>query len=267
MKRLLMVLALVLGASAPALAQVAIPNTLVAGTTIRASDLNTNFSTLGNHALDRLSGGNISGNVTLDPGVTLDGIDIGAALCTTCSATFKNLTLSSPTTGLTIASNVIVDSTGKIPALTSTYFTSLALDAANLTGTIATARMGTGTGTDAKFLRGDGTWTSVLNITEYDAGNSGTSKTLDFATNGPLQKVTRTGSCTFTLTAPSKPGMVVVKMVHEASATAYTVTFSPTVKWPGGTSPTWTNTSGAIDLVSLYWDGTSWFGVQTANYS
>ena len=134
-------------------------------------------------------------------------------------------------------------------------------------GTFATARLGSGSATNATFLRGDGTWASVINVSEYDAGNSSTAITLNFATNGPLQKVTRNGSATYTLTSPTYPGTVVVKFVHTTNATAYTVTFSPLVKWPGGTSPTWTNTSGAVDLVSFYWDGTAWYGIQSANYS
>lgn len=103
--------------------------------------------------------------------------------------------------------------------------------------------------------------------TEFNAGNSGTAKAINFASNGPLQKVTRTGNCTFTLTAPSTPGTVILRMVHEASATAYTVTFSPTVKFPDGTAPTWTNTSGAVDILTLYWDGTTWWGVQAPAFA
>lgn len=127
MKRLLLVL-LCVGAlsGAPALAQITIPNTLVAGTTIRAGDLNTNFSTLGNHALDRLSGGNVSGNITLDSGITIDGLDLSTALCATCAVTHKDLTLTSPDTGITVAGVNIVNSTGKIPALSSTYVTDTA---------------------------------------------------------------------------------------------------------------------------------------------
>ena len=319
MQKLLLILVCVGALSgAPALAQVTIPNTLVAGTTIRAGDLNTNFSTLGNHALDRLSGGNVSGNITLDSGITIDGIDISTALCSTCAVTHKDLTLTTPTTGLTVNSVNIVNSTGKIPALTSTYFTSVAFDAANLTGTAAaingaaitalnatqltsgtvpdarfpatlpaadgaaltalnasnlssgtaaTARLGSGAGANTNFLRGDGSWAAVINVTEYNAGNSGAAITLNFATNGPIQKVTRTASATYTLTAPTYPGTVLVRFIHEASATAYTVTFSPTVKFPGGVAPTWTNSSGAIDVLSLYWDGAAWYGVQSANYS
>lgn len=155
MKKLLLLLVLLFTATA-ASAQVTIPNTLVAGTTIRAADLNTNFATLGNASLNRLSGGNISGNVTLDGGITVDGIDISATICTSCTPTLSKLTLSNTSsTAFTVGGGItagtgavaIVDTTGKIPALSSTYFASLvgssltALNATELTsGTVPDAR-------------------------------------------------------------------------------------------------------------------------------
>lgn len=103
---------------------------------------------------------------------------------------------------------------------------------------------------------------------EYDNGNSGTTKTIDWATNGPLQKVTRTGNCTYTLTAPSVPSTLVLKFIHETgTSTAYTVTYSPTVKNPSGTAFSFTNTTAAIDIVTFYWDGTSYYVVGQANFS
>lgn len=135
MKKLFAAVAATLLLAGPARAQVTIPNTLVAGATIRAADLNTNFSSLGSAALNR-TGGTLTGNITASGGVTIDGIDIGATVCTTCTLTVKDLVLSSPATGLTVAGNVIVNSSGKIPALTSTYFTSLSFAASNLTGAL-----------------------------------------------------------------------------------------------------------------------------------
>lgn len=142
MKTFLLTSLLSLGLVLSASAQITVPNTLVAGATITSAGLNTNFSTIGNHALDRLAGGNIAGNVTADAGITIDGIDIGATVCVTCAPTFKDLTLASPATGLTVAGNVIVNSTGKIPAISSTYFTSLS--GANLT-TLTAANISAGT--------------------------------------------------------------------------------------------------------------------------
>ena len=140
-------------------------------------------------------------------------------------------------------------------------------------GTSATGAVQTVTpGTTNKMLVSGGsaavpTWSWYSNPAEYDNGNCGAAKTLDFATNGPVQKVTRNASTTLTLTAPAIPAMVVLKLVHEASATAYTVAFSPTPKWPGGVAPTFTNTSGAVDILTLYYDGATWYGSNQANFS
>lgn len=61
--------------------------------------------------------------------------------------------------GLTIFGTNIINTAGKIPAISSTYFTSTAIDAALITsGTIATARLGSGTANATTFLRGDSTW-------------------------------------------------------------------------------------------------------------
>jgi hypothetical protein len=69
--------------------------------------------------------------------------------------------------GITAGSGAvgIVDTTGKIPAISSTYFASLSganltnLNASNISsGTVATARLGSGVASSATFLRGDGTW-------------------------------------------------------------------------------------------------------------
>ena len=102
---------------------------------------------------------------------------------------------------------------------------------------------------------------------EFDNGNSGTARAINFLANGPLQRVTRNGSATYTLTPPLAPGTLVLKFVHDTTATVYTVTYAPAVKNPGGTAFTFTNTSAAIDIVTLYWDGTSFFAVGQAAFA
>lgn len=254
---------------------ITIPNTFVNQTTASATQVNANFTSLAAGALNR-AGGTMTGTLTaqqITPASTAT-YDLGTTATRFRDGWFsRTLTVGG---GITAGSGVvgIVDSTGKIPALSSTYLTDLS--GANLTtlngtnvssGTVAVARLGTGTPTNANFLRGDGTFATVINATEFNAGNSATAITLNFATNGPLQKVTRTGSATYTLTAPTYAGTVMLRLIHEATATAYTVTFSPAVKYPSGTAPTWTNTSGAVDIISLYWDGAAWWGVQSPNFS
>lgn len=101
---------------------------------------------------------------------------------------------------------------------------------------------------------------------EVDNGNSGTSKNIDW-TAGQKQKITSTGSCTITFTAPLGPSNLTLRIIHENSVTAYAYTWPATVKWPGGTKATTTNTANAIDVVSFYYDGTNYYGVGSSNFS
>jgi hypothetical protein len=73
-------------------AQVAVPNTFVAGERILASAMNANFDALESNVLNR-TGGTITGNINVDNGVTVDGIDLSAVLGGTGTPTFGSLTV------------------------------------------------------------------------------------------------------------------------------------------------------------------------------
>lgn len=140
------------------LAQITVPNTLVAGATIRANELNTNFTDIAAKALNRISGGTIEGNVTLTDNVTFDGVDISDFLTSTQVLTQATGSAGTPSfsvvgdlntglyfpaadeialslggtqrlllnaSGLTVWGTNIINGSGKIPAITSTYFASL----------------------------------------------------------------------------------------------------------------------------------------------
>lgn len=183
MKHILGALSALLLFATTASAQITIPNTLVAGATIRAAELNTNFSTLGDKALNRLSGGTIEGNITFTDNITIDGVDLSDFLQTTGEvrsqtaglvtapaysrtgdtstgvyfpgvsgevavslAGVQRLLLNA--SGVTAYGVNIINATGKIPALTASYFTSV--DASTLTGLNASA-LASGSVPDARL--------------------------------------------------------------------------------------------------------------------
>lgn len=97
----------------------------------------------------------------------------------------------------------------------------------------------------------------MIHPNEYDAGNSGTSKTISW-TNGSAQKLTLTGNCTLTITDPSSTGSIYILRLIQGSG-PYTMTWPSTVKWPENASaPTLTSTSGRKDVFSFYWNGTNY---------
>lgn len=180
MKKVLATLLMILAFASGASGQITVPNVLQAGATIRAAELNTNFDDIATKALNRISGGTIEGNITVATNITVDGVDLSDFLLSTGEVRGGTAgTVAAPTfsivgdtgtgwyfpaasqlaaalggvqrllldaSGLTIYGNNIINNTGKIPAISSTYFASLdgsaltnitAASAVNFTGLLA----------------------------------------------------------------------------------------------------------------------------------
>lgn len=93
---------------------------------------------------------------------------------------------------------------------------------------------------------------------EQDAGNSGTSDTIDLSLGSSI-KSTLTGNVTYTLTNPVTGGTYVFRILTGAGS--FTTTWPATVKWSASQGAyVTTTTASRMDLVSLYWDGTNYYG-------
>lgn len=139
MEKLIVLIAFIVALTIVGSGQITVPNTFVGS--VPVSQLNTNFSTIGDGALKR-NGGTITGNITVNSGVTIDGVDIGAVLGASSASTgvFQQITTSNTgATSIDIAGGItagtgnvgIVGTDGRIPAISSTYFSSLS--GANIT--------------------------------------------------------------------------------------------------------------------------------------
>lgn len=134
--------AFVLALSVLSSGQVTLPYTFT--TSVPVAQLNSNFSTLGTGALNR-AGGTLTGNITANAGVTIDGVDVGALLSggSGTLATGSLTTSSASATSIDAAGGItagtgnvgIVDTTGKIPALSSTYLANLSATNLTISGT------------------------------------------------------------------------------------------------------------------------------------
>lgn len=104
----------------------------------------------------------------------------------------------------------------------------------------------------------------VTTASENNAGNSSTALTINWAT-ASSQKVTLTGNVTYTFSGAVVGGRYILKQIQGAGP--FTATWPAAVKWPGGTPPTLTATSGHLDLITFYYDGTDFFGSFSLNYT
>lgn len=89
-------------------------------------------------------------------------------------------------------------------------------------------------------------------------GNLTGAQTIDLAT-GSYFTGTVTGATTITLTSSGSNGGIRGALIKLVNPGAFVITFSPTVKWAGGTAPTFT-TAGTDFLNILSDDGITFYG-------
>jgi len=92
---------------------------------------------------------------------------------------------------------------------------------------------------------------------EVDNGNSGAAKTIDWGM-GQKQKLTLTAACAISYTDPPGVGNFILKLV-QGGAGGYTVTWPGTVKWPSSVIPVISPALGNEDLISVYFDGSTYY--------
>lgn len=99
----------------------------------------------------------------------------------------------------------------------------------------------------------------------FDAGNSGTAKTLDW-NNGNNQLVTLTNNVTFTLSNPKDGGQYMI--IIDSGMGAFTATWPGSVLWPSGVAPVITIAAGKRDVVKFDYDLTAgkYYGSYQQNY-
>jgi hypothetical protein len=98
-----------------------------------------------------------------------------------------------------------------------------------------------------------------------DDGNSGTSKTIDW-TLGTSHKITMTGNCTFSFTAPPGPCWLQLRMTQDGTG-GHTAVW-PSMKWAGGSAQVLTPTlTTGMDIVSIYYDESAYYGIFAAGFA
>lgn len=107
---------------------------------------------------------------------------------------------------------------------------------------------------------------TVQNPSEYNLGNSGSSVTVDFA-SGPRQKVTLTSATVaLTFTNPPYPSSNCRLKIIQDTTGSRLITTGGAVYWPNDTLPVPTSSTGAVDIINLYWDGTAWWATMAKNF-
>ena len=85
---------------------------------------------------------------------------------------------------------------------------------------------------------------------------------IDFSTGNIFKINLGTNITTLTITNPA-PGTFLLEIIQGGT---YTVTFPTGWKWSGGTAPTITATNGKTDIITIVYDGTTYFASAVQNF-
>jgi hypothetical protein len=97
---------------------------------------------------------------------------------------------------------------------------------------------------------------------EYDNGNSGAAKTVDFGANGSRQRITMTDNCNITLAGMTVVGQYRVKVIQNGTGN-FTPTFAGVpITWAGSDAPD-AQAANGVTFVDFYYDGATAWGSWT----
>jgi hypothetical protein len=116
-------------------------------------------------------------------------------------------------------------------------------------------------GTDRKLLLLD-TAQNVIDVKQAVAASTATT-TVNWV-SGNVADITLTSNTTFTLSNPVI-GTYIIKLT-QGGAGGFLATWPATIKWSGGIAPVLTTTAGKVDIITLVWDGTNYFGSYALNF-
>ena len=168
---------------------------------------------------------------------------------------------------LTVDKALISDASGKV-AVSSVTSTELGY-VSGVTSNIQTQLDGKLTDFSLEIYTGDVNIAGELTALSYNESyvgltSSGGNVTVD-AEAANVFGITLSENTTFTFSNPPSNGTAygfTLKIIQDASASGYTVTWPSSVDWPDATAPTLTSTASAVDQFVFYTHdgGTTWYG-------
>ena len=106
--------------------------------------------------------------------------------------------------------------------------------------------------------------TNFFEFTKQSTRGNGTTE-VDWKLGNKFEFTFGAQNETFNFIAPKKPCNLSLTIVQDRIGSR-TITWPP-IKWAGGTAPALSKEAGAIDIVSLYYDGTNYFGMASLGFA
>jgi hypothetical protein len=197
-------------------------------------------------------------SIVAGTGVTISGgntVSIGQSVATTASPSFSGATIS----GLNVAGIVTNSAAGVLATATTTGTGNIVRSSS---ATLVTPVLGDATASSV-IIAGDVT-AKRFKLTMPNAITAAATTTIDLSLGNVFTVNMGLNVTTLTLTNPVV-GTYLIKFVQDATGTR-DVTFPVAWKWAGGVIPSLTNTAGKLDIVTLIYDGTTYYTTIVQNF-
>jgi hypothetical protein len=197
-------------------------------------------------------------SIVAGTGVIISGgnmVSIGQSVATTASPSFSGATIS----GLNVAGIVTNSAAGVLATATTTGTGNIVRSSSP---TLVTPVLGDATATSI-IIAGDVT-AKRFKLTMPNAITAAATTTIDLSLGNVFTVNMGLNVTTLTLTNPVV-GTYLIKFVQDATGTR-DVTFPVAWKWAGGVIPSLTNTAGKLDIVTLIYDGTTYYTTIVQNF-
>jgi len=110
-------------------------------------------------------------------------------------------------------------------------------------------------------------WTQTIGFDLQTVSSVSGTLTMDFRLGNKFKTTLTEIVSTVTLTNPDKPTNITLEIVQDSTPRTIDWTGPGTIKWVGGSAPTLSAGSGAIDIITFYWNGTYYIGQASLNAS
>ncbi|MBT5855322.1 hypothetical protein HOH87_01645 [bacterium] len=84
-------------------------------------------------------------------------------------------------------------------------------------------------------------------------------------TLGNKIRLNHSSNLTLTFTDPPRPSSLTL-ILHQTAVSTITLPSGSNIKWPGGIAPVLSTASGSIDIVSFYFDGSTYYGAYSSDF-
>lgn len=226
------------------------------GSALTWTEGDNNFSNLNTELGNKVASvSGTAGRITVGGTATAPTVDLSSGVVSPASVTYASITVDTygRVTALSSGTAPVTSVSGTAGRISSSGGTTPSLD---LVSGIATAGTYAGRVTVDTYGRITAATNDVTGYTEpiYDLGTTGGTIAPNVA-NGNVQKITLNAALTINAFTSPVAGQSLTLIIY--GGTAYT-SITSTMKFAGGTK-TLTGTASCIDILSVYYDGTTYF--------